>query len=94
MEGNTLREAMVNSYTIAFASSALNTCETQKLRMMESDPMKVQLKEDAIPVLKNKPFTAPLHLMNAVKADIDNDVRLGIIEAVPNTDKSPWCALG
>ena len=76
----------------AFSSSAFNQCPHQKLPTMTGEPVKLHLKEDAIPHAAHTPIPIPHHWKQKVKEDLDRDVRLGIIEKVPQGTTSPWCA--
>jgi len=76
----------------AFASSALNQCPHQKLPKMTGEPIKLHLKEDAIPYAAHTPIPVPHHWKQKVKEDIDHDVVLGIIEKVPQGTTAEWCA--
>ena len=75
-----------------FASSAFNTCTYQPLQQMDSPPVKVTFKESAQPHAVHTPIQVPVHWEKEVKAGLDRDVRLGIIEPVPPGTPCKWCA--
>ena len=85
------REKLEEHLKDLYASSAFNTCTHQPLPMMEGPPLRLMIKEDAIPVVHNTPLPVPVHWMNDVKAGLDEDVRLGVIEPVPIGERVTWC---
>ena len=52
--------------------------------------MKIHVDAGAKPVAKHKPTYVPLHWKERVKADIEKDVRLGIIERIPDGEPVEW----
>ena len=77
----------------AFTSSAFNTCTHQPLQSMTGVPMKaVRKKRGCSPPKAYTPIPVPFHWKAQVKADLDRDVRLGIIEPVPQGEISEWCS--
>ena len=56
---------------------------------MEGPPLEIHLDPAAKPRYVSTPSTVPLHWQDKVKADIDRDVRMGVIE--PVTEPSQWC---
>ena len=76
----------------AFASSAFNQCPHQGLPKMTGEPVKLHLKENVTPYAAHTPIPVPHHWKQKVKEDIDRDVRLGIIEKVPQGTTAEWCA--
>ena len=75
-----------------FAASAFNTCTHQPLKEMTGAPMKITFKDEYTPHAMHVPLPIPHHWKAAVKKDIDRDVRLGIIEPVPQGTPSTWIA--
>ena len=75
-----------------FASSAFNTCTHQKLQIMTGKPVEISFKTDSTPSAVHTPIPIPHHWKYQVKEDINRDVRLGIIEAVPQGNISKWCS--
>ena len=76
----------------AFSSSAFNTCSHQQLQTMTGAPVHIKFKEGARPRAVHTPIPVPYHWKKKVKADIDRDVRLGIIEPVPQGTPTEWCS--
>ena len=74
-----------------YKSSTFNTCEHQTLPLMEGPPMKLMINADAKPVAHHTPVPVPLHWRDDVKAGLDQDVRLGVIEPVPIGEPVTWC---
>ncbi|KAK2554065.1 hypothetical protein P5673_024411 [Acropora cervicornis] len=62
-----------------YRSSTFNTCEQQHLPLMAD--------ANAEPVTHHTPIPVPLHWESDVKAGLDHDVSLGVLELVP----VPWC---
>ena len=56
------------------------TCEHQQLPLIGCPPLKFMAAPDAKPVAHLTPVHLPLHWRDAVKEDLDQDVRLTIIE--------------
>ena len=77
-----------------FASSAFNTCTRQPLPAMTGTPMTIKRKEyTPKEFLKAyRPIPVPHHYKKMVKADLDRDVRLGVIEKVPQGEINEWCS--
>lgn len=75
-----------------FASSAFNTCPHQPLPVMSGEPVTVHFQPNATPHAVHTPIPVPHHWKEKVKADIDRDTRLGIIEPIPQGTITPWCA--
>ena len=76
----------------AFTSSAFNTCVHQPLQSMTGAPVNIKFKEDVMPYAVHAPIPIPHHWKQKVKEDIDRDVRLGILEPVPQGTHTVWCA--
>lgn len=76
----------------AFASSAFNQCPHQELPTMTGEPIKLHLKDNAVPYAAHTPIPVPHHWKKQVKNDLDRDERLGIIEKVPQGTTTKWCA--
>ena len=84
-----LKEFILNHY----ASSAFNTCEHQPLPMMETaPPLRLFVDPQATPVAVSTPSTIPLHWVDQVKAGLDRDELLGVIEKVPVNEPVSWCS--
>ena len=75
-----------------FASSAFNRCPHQPLQAMTGKPLDVTFKPDASPVAAHSPIPVPHHWKKEVKAGLDKDIELGIIEPLPQGVPTEWCA--
>ena len=75
-----------------FKSSAFNTCPHQPLQTMEGKPLNITFVPGATPTAVHTPIPVPHHWKKRVKADLDRDVALGIIEAVPVGTPTTWCS--
>ena len=74
-----------------YAASTLNTCEHQVLPLMDGPPLRLMIDPTATPSVHHSPIPVPLHWQDAVKADLDRDVRLGVLEQVPIGNPVTWC---
>lgn len=74
-----------------YRSSTFNTCEHQALPLMRGPPMRLMVEPDAKPVAHHLPVPVPIHWQEEVKAGLDQDVRLGVIEPVPIGEPVTWC---
>ena len=75
-----------------YQASAFNVCEHQLLPKMDGRPLDIHFRPDAEPAAFHCPIPVPHHWKKQVKADLDRDVRLGIIEPVPQGSPTVWCA--
>ncbi len=66
-----------------YASSTFNKCSHQRLPMMSTVPLKIHIDENAKPVAAHNARPVPIPLRDEVKNQLDEDVRLGVIERVP-----------
>ena len=55
-------------------------------------PIKIHTREDANPKVVHKPIPIALHWREQVKADLDADVKRGVLEKVPVGVPDTWCA--
>lgn len=58
---------------------------------MESVPMRLMVDPSAEPVAHHTPIPVPLHRQEDVKAGLDQDVSLGVLEPVPVGEPVTWC---
>ena len=58
---------------------------------MTGPPVTLMIADDAKPVASHSPIPVPIHWHDEVKADLDLDVRLGVIEPVPIGEPVTWC---
>lgn len=82
-----LKEWLVNHYS----SSTFNTCAHQPLKKMNGPPMRLMLDPHAEPTAYHKAIPVPIHWREKVKASLEQDVRLGVIEPVPIGEPVTWC---
>ena len=76
-----------------FKESAFNTCTHQRLQGMTGVPMKtVQRKKGCNHPAVYTPIPVPFHWKKKVKTDLDRDVRLGILERVPQGEICLFCS--
>ena len=54
--------------------------------------MRIHVREDAKPVAVHRPATIPAHWQAKVKADIERDIKLGVLERVPANTPVTWCS--
>ena len=74
-----------------YRSSTFNTCPHQSLPLMDGQPLQLMVDADAKPVVHHTPVPVPFHWQEAVKAGLDRDVELGVLEAVPVGEPVTWC---
>ena len=74
-----------------YASSTFNTCTHQPLPLMNGPPMRLMIDPNAVPRAHHTPIPIPLHWQAEVKAGLDQDVALGVIEPVPIGEPVTWC---
>ena len=60
--------------------------------MDTSPPVKLHVDESIKPVAVSKPAPIPLHWLSVIKAELDKDVALGVIEKVPDNVPVKWCS--
>ena len=59
--------------------------------MMSGPPMGLMISSDPKPVAYHSPIPVPVHWQEKVKAGLDQDVQLGVIEPVPVGTPVTWC---
>ena len=74
-----------------YSSSTFNVCSHQPLPAMEGPPLRLMVDPAAQPVAHHKPIPVPIHWQKDVKAGLDQDCRLGVIEEVPPNTPVTWC---
>ena len=85
-----LREYLLSYYK----ASTFNVCPHQPLPLMQGPPLEFKLKPNAKPFAVYSPATVPAHWEKKVKADIERDVKLGVLEKVEpemNSGVDDWC---
>ena len=76
-----------------YASSAFNCCEQQPLPLMDTaPPLRLLVDNQATPTAVYTPSPIPHHWQERVKAGLDRDVRLGVLEKVPVNEAVRWCS--
>merc|ERR1712082_3524 len=70
-------------------SSSFNI-SSAPMAKMSGPPMKIHVNPDARPIAIHKPIPIPHHWQAQVKADLERDVKLGIIEEVPMGVPTTW----
>ena len=66
-----------------YGPSTFNCCEHQTLPLMSGPPLRLKIDPLATPTAHHSPIPVPLHWQEEVKAGLDRDVRLGVLEPVP-----------
>ena len=74
-----------------FSSTTFNT-NREPLPVMNGRPHHIHLLPDARPYACHTPIEVAKHWEDEVKAQLDEDVRKGVIEQVPAGDATEWCA--
>ena len=74
-----------------YGSSTFNTCPHQRLPLMEAPPMRLMVDHSAQPVAHHQAIPVPLHWCDDVKAGLERDVQLGVLEPVPIGEPVTWC---
>ena len=74
-----------------YAASVFNVCEHQPLPMMSGPPLSLNIDPNATPKPCHTPIAIPIHWQDEVKAGLDRDVRLGVLEKVPLGTPDTWC---
>ena len=60
--------------------------------MTGSQPLRLFVDKSVKPVAIRTPSQVPIHWKEAVKEGLDRDVRLGVIEKVPENTPTTWCS--
>ena len=74
-----------------FKGSTFNICTHQPLPMMAGPPLRLNIDPKAKPITAHKAAAVPVHWEEKVKAHLDRDVRLGVLEKVPIGTPDTWC---
>ena len=75
-----------------YSFSAFNVCPHQKLQVMTGEKLNITFKPDITPHAIHKPIPIPHHWKDKVKAQLDADIALDIIEPVPQGVPTRWCS--
>ena len=60
--------------------------------MRGSPPLKLHIDPNAKPIAVHKFSPVPVHFEEAVKNELDRDVKMGVLEKVPVGTPSEWCS--
>ncbi|KAK3875216.1 hypothetical protein Pcinc_011499 [Petrolisthes cinctipes] len=74
-----------------YKSSTFNVCKHQQLPMMSGPPMRLLVDPNAKPVAYYTAIPIPVHWQDDVKACLDQDVQLIVIEPTPIDTPVTWC---
>ena len=80
-----LKDHLVNEFPNVFRKST-------PFRTMNCKPVHIHLKNNATPSATHVPIPIPVHWKEAVKKQLDEDIKNGIIEQVPIGDPVEWCS--
>ena len=67
----------------------VNMCQHQALPKIHGPPLEFHLKKEVRPTAVYTPATVPIHWTEKVKADLDRDVALRVLEKVGQTSPLP-----
>ena len=73
-----------------WGASTFNQCPHQALPIMDGPPMSLHVQQDAKPVRAFTPAPVALHFQEEVKAGLDSDVEMGVLERVPYGEVPEW----
>ena len=74
-----------------YKASTFSTCHHQQLLPLEGPPLRLMIHPDAKPVACHTPIDVPIHWRDDVKAGLDQDCKMGVIEVVPVGTPVTWC---
>ena len=75
-----------------YGATTFNVCEHQPLPLMKGEPLQLHVDPSAKPVAIHKPALVPLHWQDKVYADLERDVRIGVLERVSPNTPTTWCS--
>ena len=75
-----------------YGSSSFNTCEHQPLRLMKGEPMHLYVDPNAKPIAVHRPALVPIQWEEEVYRNIEQDVRLQVLEPVGPNVPVKWCS--
>ena len=73
-----------------YAASAFNVCTHQKFPGMSGPDLHIDVDPNAKPIAIHVPVPVPLHWQSEVKAGLDADVAIGVLEKVPPNTPITW----
>lgn len=75
-----------------YGATTFNVCEHQPLPLMNCEPLQLHVDPNATPVAVHKPALVPIHWQDKVYADLERDVRIGVLEQVSQNTPTTWCS--
>ena len=76
-----------------YASSSLNTSPHQRLLLINSSPsLWLYIRTDVKPVAVHKADSIPVNMAEQVKADLERDLRLWVLDWMPENTPGTWCS--
>ncbi|CAG2234961.1 unnamed protein product [Mytilus edulis] len=75
-----------------YGATTFNVCEHQPLWLMNCEPLQLHVDPHATPVAVHKPALVPIHWQDKVYADLERDVRIGVMEQVSQNTPTTWCS--
>ena len=73
-----------------YAASTFNKCTHKPLPFIKANTICLHVDPEATPVAHHTPCVLPVHWRDKVKAALDDDERLGVIERVPDGVPTTW----
>ena len=73
-----------------FSKTTFNTVDP--LTAKSGEPLKVHLKDNAVPYAVNTPIPVPHYWEKEIKEQLDNDESMGIIRKAPVGEANDYCA--
>ena len=87
-ENNVKMESWMKAY---FASSTFNTCSDQPLPEMTGPPVKIHLKDGAVPYKAQTAVSVPIHWQKPVRELYARDKSMGVLVSPPSGGDNDWC---
>ncbi|CAC5357495.1 unnamed protein product [Mytilus coruscus] len=75
-----------------YGATTFNVCEHQPLPLMNCELLQLHVDPNATPVAVHKPALVPIHWQDKVYADLERDVRIGVLERVSQNTPTTWCS--
>ncbi|MCG7876793.1 MAG: hypothetical protein N0C90_10735, partial [Candidatus Thiodiazotropha endolucinida] len=75
-----------------YGATTFNVGEHQPLPLMKCEPLRLHVDPTAVPVAVHKPALVPIHWQDQVYADLERDVRIGVLERVDPNTPTTWCS--
>ena len=68
------------------------SASTRHCRLRKGEPLRLFTDEKIKPNAVHTPSPIPVHFREEVKAQLDRDIRLGVLEKVPLNTPVTWCS--